>query len=107
MGCSPHVHPVVVRERRSNSNQTVWICMGKTPHRFFGARLHSTPIFMSTREMTKAMFGQVYRSDFYHFVTPVLPRNRAPETGFDVLGGVMIVSLSAGVVFLMRLILAN
>jgi len=62
---------------------------------------------MSTREMTEAVFGKMNRSDFYHFVTPVLPRNRTPEAGFDVLGGIMVVSLSAGVVLLMRLILAN
>jgi hypothetical protein len=61
---------------------------------------------MSTREMTRAVFGKVNRSDFYHFVTPLLPRNRASEAGFDFLGGVMVFSLSAGVVYLMRLILA-
>ena len=81
--------------------------MGETPHRFFKARLHGVPVFMSTHEMTKAVFGKADRSDFYHFVTPVLPRNRAPETGFDVLGGVMVISLSVGVVLLMRLLLMN
>ena len=62
---------------------------------------------MSTHEMAKAVFGKAKRSDFHHFVTPVLHRNRTPESAFDVLGGVMVVSLPAAVVLLMRLILAN
>ena len=57
--------------------------------------------------MTKAVFGKADRSDFLYFVNPVLPRNRTPEAGFDVLGAVMVVSLSAGIMLLMRLILAN
>lgn len=62
---------------------------------------------MSTHRMTKAVFGKANRSGFHHFVTPVLAMNRRSEAGFDVVGGVMVVSLSAGVVLLMRLILAN
>ena len=62
---------------------------------------------MSTREMTKAVFGKANRSDFYNFVAPVLPRNRTPEAGFDVLGGIMVVSLSIAVVLLMRLLLEH
>ena len=33
--------------------------------------------------------------------------NRTPEAGFDFLGGVIVASLSLGVVLLMRLLLAN
>ena len=33
--------------------------------------------------------------------------NRTPETGFDFLGGAIVVSLSVGVVFLMRFLLVN
>jgi hypothetical protein len=62
---------------------------------------------MFTRKLTKAVFGKANRSRYYYFVTPVCPRNRTPEAGFDVLGTIMVVSLSAGVVLLMRLILAN
>ena len=62
---------------------------------------------MSTREMTKTVFGKANRSGFHHLVTPVHLMNRTPEVGFDVLGGVIIVSLSMAVVFLMRLILVN
>jgi len=62
---------------------------------------------MSARKMTKSVFAKAKRSDFLCFVTPAIPRDRALEAGFDVLGGVMVVSLSAGAVFLMRLLLAN
>jgi hypothetical protein len=62
---------------------------------------------MSTREMTKAVFGKASRSGFHYFVTPVFPLNRTSEAGFDFLGGVIVVSLSVGVVFLMRLLLAH
>jgi hypothetical protein len=55
----------------------------------------------------KAIFGKANRSSFYYFVTPVFPRSRTSEAGFDVLGTMMVISLSAGVVLLMRLILTN
>jgi hypothetical protein len=54
-----------------------------------------------------AVFGKADRSRFHYFVTPVLPTNRTSEAGFDFLGGVMVVSLSVGVVLLMRLLLAH
>ena len=62
---------------------------------------------MFTHKKMKAAFGRANRSGFHHFVTPVLPGNQILEAGFDVLGGVLVVILSAGVVFLMRLILAT
>jgi hypothetical protein len=55
----------------------------------------------------KAVFGKANRSGFYYFATPVLPVNRIPEAGFEFLGGVIVVSLSVGVVLLMRLLLAH
>jgi hypothetical protein len=55
----------------------------------------------------KAVFGKADRSGFHYFVTPGLPMNRTPEAGFDFLGGVIVASLSVGVVLLMRLLLAN
>jgi hypothetical protein len=61
---------------------------------------------MFTRKV-KSVLGKANRSGFYYFVTPVRPMNRTSEAGFDVLGGVLVVSLSAGVVLLMRLILTN
>jgi len=55
----------------------------------------------------KTVFGKANRSGFYHVVMPVCLRHRTPEAGFDVLGTIMVVSLSVGVVLLMRLILTN
>jgi hypothetical protein len=62
---------------------------------------------MFKHKMLKAVFGNANRSGFHCFVTPVPIADRTAEAGFDVLGGVMVVSLSAGVVLLMRLVLAN
>jgi hypothetical protein len=65
------------------------------------------PVFVFTHKLMKTVFGKGDRSGFYHFVMPVCPRNRTPEAGFDVLGTIMVVSLSVGMVLLMRLILTN
>jgi len=54
-----------------------------------------------------AAFGRVRRSGFHRFLTSVLFVKRTAEAERDVLGGVMVVIVSAGVVLLMRLILAN
>ena len=62
---------------------------------------------MSTHKLVEAVFGKSNRSGFYYFAIPVLPVNRIPEAGVDFLGGVIVVSLSAGVVLLMRLLLAH
>ena len=69
---------------------------------FFRARLHNIPVFMSTHTLMRAVFGSANRSCFHYVVTPIRPMDRASEAGFDVLGGVLVVSLSAGVVLLMR-----
>lgn len=55
----------------------------------------------------KTVFGKGNRSGFHYLLTSVLPVSRASEAGFDVLGVIMVVSVSTGVVFLMRLILTN
>jgi hypothetical protein len=57
--------------------------------------------------MLKTSFGKAARSGCHNFLTLTLPFTRTPEAGFDILGGVMVVSLSAGIVLMMRLILAN
>jgi hypothetical protein len=62
---------------------------------------------MLTHEMIITAFGKVRRSDFHHFLTSVLSVKRTAEAELDVLGGVMVVIVSAGVVLLMRLLLAN
>jgi hypothetical protein len=62
---------------------------------------------MSKHEMVKAVFGKPNRSGFHLFLTSVFPTNRTSEAGFDVLGSVIVVGSSLGVVFLMRLLLAH
>jgi hypothetical protein len=62
---------------------------------------------MLPHEMMKTASGKINRSGFHHFLTSVLPVNRTGEVGRDVLGGVIVVILSAAVVLLMRLILGN
>jgi hypothetical protein len=62
---------------------------------------------MSKHEMVKAVFGRSNRSGFHHILTSVFPMNRRLEAGFDVLGSVIVVSLSMGMVFMMRLLLAH
>jgi hypothetical protein len=74
---------------------------------FSGARLHSIPVLMYTHKLMKAVFGKTGRSGFHQFLTSVLFINRSKEAGFDVLGGIIVVSLSVGTVLLMRFLLAN
>ena len=82
----------------------VW---GEHPIAFFGARLHNNVVVMFTHKTMKTILSEVNRSGFHYFTNPTLPVKRASETGFDVLGAVTVVSLSAGMAVLMRLILAN
>lgn len=79
---------------------------GKHPMDFSGALLHSIPVTMSKPEMLKTASGRASRSGFHCFLIPALFMNRTPTAGFDVLGSLMVVSLSMGVVLLMRLFLA-
>jgi hypothetical protein len=60
---------------------------------------------MATHEKLKAIFGRAGRSGFHYFLSSVFPMNRTLEAGFDVLGSVIVVSLSVGTVFLVRLLL--
>jgi hypothetical protein len=62
---------------------------------------------MSKHEIQKAIFGGASRSGFHHFLTSAFPMNRTSEARFDFLGGVMVTSLSMGMVLLMRLLLAH
>ena len=74
---------------------------------FSAARLQGNLVFMSKHEMVKAVFGRTSRSGFHCFLTSVFPMNPALEARFDFLGGIMVVGLSFGLVFLMRLLLEN
>ena len=52
-------------------------------------------------------FGKGKRSGFHHFLTSAFSVKRPAGARLDALGGLMVVIVSLGVVFLMRLILAN
>lgn len=62
---------------------------------------------MSRKKLIKTVFGKANRSGFHNLVVPVRHVNRAPEAGFDAVGGVIVVGLSMGAVVLIRLILAG
>jgi hypothetical protein len=62
---------------------------------------------MFVRKLMNTVFGKANRSGFHNLVVPVRHINRAPEAGFDGLGGGIVVGLSVCVVILIRLILAN
>lgn len=64
---------------------------------------------MSPRKPMKNVFGQIPRSGFYYSALSNLPVRRALEadTGFDLLGAMTVVSLSAGALVLVRFILTN
>ena len=57
--------------------------------------------------MMKTVFDKLNRSGFHRFIKPALPFERMADTGYDLLGGLTLVSLSVGLVVLMRLLLAN
>lgn len=64
---------------------------------------------MFPRKPTKTAFGKANRSDFYYFLISNLPIRCGShkETGFDFLGAIIVISISAALVVLMRLLLAN
>jgi hypothetical protein len=61
---------------------------------------------MSKHEMAEAVFCMTSRSGFHYLLIPALFMNRTPKAVYDVLGSLIVVSLSMGVVLLMRLLLA-
>jgi len=74
---------------------------------FSQARLQSVPVRMTTHKLMKAVPGKANRSGFHCFLTSVFPMDHTPAAGFDALGGIIVVSLSMGTVFLMRLVLSH
>lgn len=64
---------------------------------------------MVPRKTNKPAPGQVGRSRFYYSNLSNVPVRRPSkkETSFDVLGGLLVVSLLAGLMILMRFILMN
>jgi hypothetical protein len=57
----------------------------------------------------KTALGRVNRSGFYYSALSNLPVRKVSEseTGFDLLGGMTVISLSAGALILVRFILTN
>ncbi len=83
---------------------------GFYPMDFLSAGKHiCTYAFMSSRKTIVTVSGRGGRSGFYHSTLSHLParRDSEMETRFDVLGGIMVVGLLAGVVILMHFILAD
>jgi hypothetical protein len=62
---------------------------------------------MSAHKLMKTVFTRANRSGFHTLVAPVRHRHQAPVAKFDALGGGIIVGLSTGTIFLIRLILTN
>jgi hypothetical protein len=55
----------------------------------------------------KTVFDRVNRSGVYYLISTLAPINLKRKAKFDALGGVMVVALVAGLVAVMRLILAK
>ena len=78
-----------------------------SPHGVFGPR--ELRCGMLGRKNMKRICGSANRTGFHHFVSSILPVRQATKTeiGLDVLGGVVVVGLIAGMAVLMHLVLAN
>ena len=62
---------------------------------------------MSAPELLKAVAAKTSHSVLRNLMTLALPFKPAPDSRSEVLGGVMVVGLSAGLLLLMRFLLAN
>ncbi len=62
---------------------------------------------MFTRALMKTAAGKASRSGCHHFIIATLPFEPAPRKHWDILGVVMVAGLFAGLVVLMRMLLAN
>ena len=62
---------------------------------------------MSTPEMMKLGFGKETRSGLHQFITATLPFVPAPDARFEIMGGLIVVGLSALMLFLMRFLVAD
>jgi len=70
-------------------------------------RLHGLTSYMFARALMKTAAGKTSRSGCNHFIIAPLPFEPEPRKHFDILGAVMVVGLFAGLVVLMRMLLAN
>lgn len=62
---------------------------------------------MCAPEMMKPGFDKETRSVLHRFITAALPFARPPEARFEIMGGIMVVSLFTVMVVLMRFLLAD
>ena len=62
---------------------------------------------MSAPEMMKPGLGKEARSVLHRFIIAALPFAPPPNARFEIVGGVMVVSLSIVTMVLMRLLLAD
>ena len=62
---------------------------------------------MYATEMMKPGFGKVTRSGLHRFITATIPFAPSPDARFEIVGGLMVVSLSTFLMALMRLLLAD
>ena len=74
---------------------------------FSCVRLHSNLVLMFTHPTWEAAAAKTSHSVLHNLMTQTLPFKSAPDNRSDVLGGVTVVSLSAGLLVLMRFLLAN
>ena len=65
------------------------------------------PAFMVVHKQLKPLLGKTCRSGFYPLISPAFHFRPEPTTGSDVMGSVAVLSLWAGMLMLMRLLLAT
>ncbi len=74
---------------------------------FSRSGFHTQLVLMSTPAMLKTVAAKTSHSVLHNLMTLALPFKSAPDNRSDVFGGVTVVSLSAGLLVLMRFLLAN
>jgi len=62
---------------------------------------------MNSNEIMKTGFGKESRSGLHRFITATIPFAPSPDARFEIVGGLMVVSLSTFLMALMRLLLAD
>jgi hypothetical protein len=97
MGCFPHA-------KFEWLQPSAW---GEHPMAFSRKRFHDEAVFMSAPEVIKPGFDEEGRSGLHHFITSALPFAAKADVRFEIMGGVMVVSLAAVTLLLMRLLLAD
>jgi hypothetical protein len=81
--------------------------MGCSPNGYFHRTAHINVGRMSTPKQLKPGSGKTGRSEFHPLIIPALPFQPASPAGSDVIGGVAVLCLWFGMLYVMRLLLAN